>query len=61
MPEADDEDYELEGDSWVTGISQGPADEFDIHGLTPKRHNVTDADICNSSEPVSQQSLQISL
>ena len=60
MPESDDEDYELKGDSWVTGISEGPADEFDIHDLAPKRHNVTHADICNCSDPVSHEFLQIS-
>lgn len=53
-PEPGDEDFEVEASvSWLTGISTGPADEFDIQGLEPKRHDVSHASISNCGDPVS--------
>ena len=55
-PETDDEAFELDSrHTWVTGISRGPPDEFDIQCLSPVRHAFSDTMISNCNDPVSGQ------
>ena len=52
-PESDDEDFVLESQQcFVSGISRGPPDEFDVFDLTPIRHGVRNTMIDNDNELV---------
>lgn len=47
----DDKDSELEAkECFLTGISSEPPDEFDVDGLTPVRHDVSETMINNVDE-----------
>lgn len=53
--EPTDEDFERESNySWLTGISEGPPDEFEVSSLVPVRHGVSDTCISNCNDAVSQ-------
>lgn len=53
QPEADDEDFETAAKlCFVTGISQGPPDEWNVDGLRPVRHGVDETIISNAVEMV---------
>lgn len=57
-PESRDEDFvRHSSNSFLTGISKGPPDEFDIHGLEPTRHGIDNTMIANCSDPVPSASL----
>ena len=52
-PESGDEDFVIESrNCFLTGISAGPPDEFDVFGLSPVRHGVEEAMIQNGADPV---------
>ena len=52
-PEADDEDFELQSKRcFLSGISRGPPDEFDIDDLEPARHGVKTTLINNTADGV---------
>ena len=53
-PEPDDEDFVINSRRcFLTGISEGPPDEFEVFNLTPVRHGVKDTTIQNGADPVS--------
>lgn len=50
-PESEDEDFELKSKRcYISGISKGPPDEFDIIDLEPVRHGVKDIMITNEPD-----------
>lgn len=52
--EPTDEDFEREARySWLTGISKGPADEFEVNELVPERHGISGTAISNCNAVVS--------
>ena len=47
MPEDDDEDFEVEGSYFLTGIGDGSPDEAPLEDIDPVRHDVSDILITN--------------
>ena len=55
-PGPNDEDFEIEAsNSWLTGTSRGPADEFNIRGLVPEKHGISETLISNCGDQVSNE------
>lgn len=48
MPEDGDQDFEIEGDYFLTGIGDGSPDESALEDIQPVRHGVDSMIICNS-------------
>ena len=49
QPEADDEDFEVESQFFLTGIGDGGPDPGSVQGFTPARHGISEASIGNVS------------
>ena len=41
MPENDDQDFEIEGDYFLTGVGDGSPDEAPLENLQPARHGIS--------------------
>lgn len=50
MPEDGDQDFEIEGDYFLTGIGDGSPDESALEDIQPVRHGVDSIIICNTGE-----------
>ncbi len=51
-PEAGDESFVLESKHcFLTGISAGPPNEFNLEKLEPVRHRINDTMISNGNDP----------
>lgn len=46
-PEPDDQEFELEGDYFLTGIGDGSPDEAPLEDIKPARHGINEACISN--------------
>lgn len=47
MPENDDQDFEIEGDYFLTGVGDGSPDEAPLDNIQPARHGISDIIIIN--------------
>lgn len=47
VPEDDDQDFEVEGDYFLTGVGDGSPDEAPLEDIQPARHGVSSALIFN--------------
>ncbi|CAD6571131.1 MAG: hypothetical protein ASARMPREDX12_004138 [Alectoria sarmentosa] len=47
MPEDDDQDFEIEGDYFLTGVGDGSPDEAPLEDIAPSRHGISDIILYN--------------
>lgn len=47
IPESDDEDFEIDGDYFLTGVSDGSPDEAQLENIEPVSHGVSSININN--------------
>ncbi|CAD6584366.1 MAG: hypothetical protein ASARMPRED_001748 [Alectoria sarmentosa] len=50
MPEDDDQDFEIEGDYFLTGVGDGSPDEAPLEDIAPSRHGISDIILYNMAD-----------